>query len=113
DSWRIPHVFAALLVAGAVILVADFIFSYLPMPQWRLPCALVGAFMVAVSVPVVQFGTVQAYGMCLFLTMAAFRVSILSVDRKSALCPFCSGLLAGAAAASSLLTAPVAPVLLI
>jgi hypothetical protein len=113
DSWRIPHFFAALLVAGAVILVAEFIFSRFPLPQWRLPCALVGGFMVAVSVPVVQFGTVQAYGMCLFLSVAAFRVSILSVDRKNLFCPFCAGLLAGAAAASSLLTAPVVPVLLV
>jgi hypothetical protein len=113
DSWHIPHVFATLLVAGAVMLVADFIFSRFPMPRWRLPCALVGAFMVAVSVPVVQFGTVQAYGMCLFFTVAAFRVSVLIPDRRKLSYPFGAGLLAGAAAASSLLTAPVAPVLLV
>lgn len=113
DSWHIPHLFAALLVAGAVALVAEFIFSRFPVPQWRLPCALVGAFMIAVSVPVVQFGTVQAYGMCLFLTVAAFRVSVWSVGRKNLFGSLCAGLLAGAAAASSLLTAPVAPVLLV
>jgi 4-amino-4-deoxy-L-arabinose transferase-like glycosyltransferase len=113
DSWHIPHLLAALLVAGAVMLLAEFIFSRFPMPRWRLPCALVGAFIVAVSVPIVQFGTVQAYGMCLFLTVAAFRVSVLIVDRGKLSYPFCAGLLAGAAAASSLLTAPVAPVLLV
>jgi hypothetical protein len=113
DSWHIPHLFAALLVARAAMLVADFIFSRFPLRHWRLPCALAGAFMVAASVPVVQFGTVQAYGMCLFLSTAAFRVSVLIVDRRNFLYPFCGGLLAGAAAASSLLTAPVAPVLLV
>jgi hypothetical protein len=113
DSWHIPHVLAALLVGGAVMLVADFIFSRFPLPHWRLPCALVGTFMVAVSAPVVQFGTVQAYGMCLFLVIAAFRVCVLIPDRRNLSYPFCGGLLAGAAAASSLLTAPVAPVLLV
>ncbi|MGI8960451.1 MAG: hypothetical protein ACR2IV_11945 [Bryobacteraceae bacterium] len=113
DSWRIPHILAALLVGGAVMLAAGFIFSHFPVPQWRLACALATAFMVAVSVPVVQFGTVQAYGMCLFLMVAAFRVSVLTVDRKNFLVPLSAGLLAGGAAASSLLTAPLAPVLLV
>jgi hypothetical protein len=113
DSWRIPHVLAAILVAGAVMLAADFTFSRFPVPRWRLACGLMTAFMVAVSVPVVQFGTVQAYGMCLFLMVAAFRVSLLAVDRKGFLASLSAGLLAGAAAASSLLTVPLAPVLLV
>jgi hypothetical protein len=112
DGWRIPHVLAAILVAGAVMLAADFTFSRFRVPRWRLACALMTAFMVAVSVPVVQFGTVQAYGMCLFFMVAAFRVSLLAVDRKGFLVPLSAGLLAGAAAASSLLTVPLAPVLL-
>jgi hypothetical protein len=113
DSWRIPHVLAALLVGGAVMLATDFTFSRLLVPPWRLACGLITAFMVAVSVPVVQFGMVQAYGMCLFLMVAAFRVSLLTVNRKGFLVPLSAGLLAGAAAASSLLTVPVAPVLFV
>jgi hypothetical protein len=113
DSWRMPHAFAALLVAGAVMLAADFVFSRLPVPRWRLACALIAAFMVAVSVPVVQFGTVQAYGMGLFLMVAAFRVSLLTVQRRGVIVPLSSGLLAGGAAASSLLTVPLAPILLV
>ncbi|MGI9073122.1 MAG: hypothetical protein ACR2JB_17850 [Bryobacteraceae bacterium] len=113
ESWRIPHVLAALLVGGAVMLAADFTFSRFAVPRWRFSCGLMTAFMFAVSVPVVQFGTVQAYGMCLCLVVAAFRVSVLSVDRKGFLVPLSAGLLTGAAAASSLLTAPVAPVLLV
>jgi hypothetical protein len=112
DSWPVPHAFAALFVMGAVILAADFIFSRLPVPRWRLPCSLITASMFAMSVPVVQFGTVQAYGMCLFLMVAAFRVSLLAVGRKNLLVPLAVGLLAGAAAAASLLTVPVALVLL-
>ncbi|MFL6350609.1 MAG: hypothetical protein ACJ74Z_01985 [Bryobacteraceae bacterium] len=113
DTWRIPHLLAAMLVAGAAMLAGDFTFAHLPIPKWRLSGALVTAFLVAVNVPVVQFGSLQAYGMCLFLMVAAFRVSVLGVDHKGFLVPFLAGLLAGAAAASSLLTAPLAPVLLV
>jgi hypothetical protein len=113
DSWHIPHVFAALFVSGAVMLSSEFVFSRFPVTRWRLGCALLTAFAVGLSVPVVQFGTVQAYGMCLLLTVAAFRLSILAVDRTGSVWPLLAGLLAGAAAAASLLTAPVAPVLLV
>ena len=51
--------------------------------------------------------------MCPVLMIAAFRVALLTVDRKGFLAPLSVGLLAGAAAASSLLTAPLAPVLLL
>jgi hypothetical protein len=113
DSWRVPHVFAALLVGGAVMLAADFTFRRFPVQRWRLVCTLITVFTIAVSVPVVQFGTLQAYGMCLFLIVVAFRLAVFSIGRKGFLNPFAAGLLAGAAAASSLLTTPVAPVLLI
>ena len=113
DGWRVPHVIAALAVSGAVMLTSTFVFSRFPIAQWRLVCAFISACMVGLSVPVVQFGTVQAYGLSLLLVVAGFRVILRSAETGTVFWPFAAGLLAGAAAASSLLTAPVTPVLLI
>lgn len=113
DSWHAPHVLAALLVGGAVMLASEFTFSCFPVDRWRVTASLVTAFAIAVNVPVVQFGSLQAYGMGLFLSVAAFRAALASIEHKTLLWTLAAGLLAGAAAASSLLTVPVAPVLLI
>lgn len=114
ESWRTVHAIAALLTAGAILLTADFVFRRFRIANWRLPAALSAALIVGLNVLVVQFGTVgQAYALCLFLIVAAFRFSILAVDRKGLLWAAAAGFFAAAAAGSSLLTAPVAPVLLL
>ncbi len=113
ESWRVTHVSAALLVAGSVFLIADFVLVRFAVPRWRLPCAIVVAAFVGLNNIVVEFGTVaQAYGIGLFLTVASFRAAILARG-KSVLWPFAAGLLSGAAADCTLLTAPAVPVLLI
>jgi len=114
ESWRTAHAVAAVCTAGAVMLTADFVFRYLPVPGWRLAAAASAACAMGMNVLVVDFGTIgQAYGLCLLLISGAFRISIAAVDRESLLPSAFAGLLAGGAAASSLLTAPVAPVLLL
>jgi len=114
ENWRVAHALAALLTSGAAVLTAEFVFIRLPFPRWRLAGALTAALLVGLNFPVVAFGTVgQAYGMCLFLMVASFRLSILAVERNSAWLTAAVGFLAGAAAASSLLTAMVGPVLLV
>ena len=114
DSWRAVHAVASVCTAGAVMLTADFVFGHFPIPRWRFAAAFAAACATGMNVLVVEFGTIgQAYGFCLFLIVAAFRISILAVDREGALAAAFAGLLAGAAAASSLLTAPVAPVLVL
>lgn len=114
ESWRTAHALAALATAGAILLTADFLLARFPVPTWRFACALTAALTVGLNQLVLYFGTIgQAYGLCLLLIVAAFRLSILSVDRKSLILPTMAGLLAAAAASSSLLTAPVGPVLLL
>jgi hypothetical protein len=111
-SWRVPHAWAALLTGGCVLLMADYIHRRLPIPEWRLATALTVAFATACSVPVIGFGTLaQAYGMCLFLIAAGFRLTVLAVDAKTLFLAAMAGFCAGAAAASSLLTAPAVVVL--
>jgi 4-amino-4-deoxy-L-arabinose transferase-like glycosyltransferase len=112
DSWRTAHTVAALLTCGAVMLTADYLFARFPVNAWRFAAALTAALTVGLNAMVVQFGTIgQAYGLCLFLIVAAFRFSIVAVERKNLLWPAGAGFLASAAAMSSLLTMPVAPVL--
>jgi hypothetical protein len=114
DSWRAVHALATLLTAGAILLTADFVFVRFPVPQWRLAAALTAAAVMGLNELIVQFGTVgQAYGMCLFLIVAAFRLSILAAERNLAWGSASAGFLAAAAAGSSMLTAPVGPVLLL
>ncbi len=112
ESWRTPHTVAALLTCGAVMLTADFLFVRFPVSAWRFGAALTVVVTVGLNAMVVQFGTIgQAYGLCLFLIVAAFRCSVRTVERKNLLWPFLAGFFASAAAMSSLLTALVAPVL--
>jgi hypothetical protein len=112
-SWRTVHALAALATSGAVLLVADFLFVRFRNPAWRLAVAVGAALLVGLNVLVVEFGTVgQAYALCLLLMVAAFRCSIVAVDNGSSWAAS-AGFFAAAAAGSSLLTAPVAPILLI
>jgi hypothetical protein len=64
------------------------------------------------NVLVMWYGTIgQPYGLSLFLIVAAFLLVVASVDRVGGPQPFLVGVCAGTAAASLLLTAPVAPIL--
>jgi hypothetical protein len=108
DTWRVIHAGAALLTGGAIMLIADYVYFRFPVRQWRSAAALTAALPVAGSVLVVKFATAgQGYGLCLFTMLAAFRLSISAVDSATALRAGLAGCFAAAAAASSLLTAPV------
>ena len=114
QSWRITHVMAALASLGSVYLMSDHVFRTFPSARWRLGAAVSVATFIGFNVVVVQFGTVaQAYGIGLLLTAAAFRVAVFTVERKETGLAFVAGLLAGAAAGCTLLTAPVILVLLV
>jgi len=112
-GWRVTHVVASVLTAVAILLTADFILTRFPVRGWRLAGAIATALLVAFNASIVLFGTIaQAYALCLFLTVAALRLAILAVENRSLILTLLAGLLVSAAAASSLLTAPAAPVML-
>jgi hypothetical protein len=114
DTWRTAHALAALATAGAILLTAGFLLERFPVPGWRLAAALTAALTIGLNLYVIYFGTIgQAYGLCLLLIVAAFRLAILAVDRKGLFVSALAGFLAAAAASSSLLTATVGPVLLV
>ncbi len=114
QTWRVTHIAAALLIAGGVYLMADFVLKRFPVPRWRLPCALAVALLTGFNDIVVQFGPIaQSYAAGLFLSVAAFRLAVNTFVRAAWPWAFASGLCAGAAAGSTLLTAPVPPVILL
>jgi hypothetical protein len=113
ESWRVTHVVASLTVAGAILLAADHVYRRFPDPGWRLAAALTAALCFGLNELVVMFGTLaQAYGLCLLLIVGAFRCTVAVAGRAGVTAAAGAGLLATAAATASLLTAPVAPVLL-
>lgn len=112
QSWRGLRASSALLTGASVLLVAGFVFARIPERSWRLAAAMTTALLVGLDERVILYGTIaQPYGLCLFLIVAAFRLVIEAVDRPTGWVPALAGLCAGGAAASSLLTAPVVPIL--
>ena len=115
QTWRVPHAVSTVLVMAALVLAAHFAYTRLPEARnWRMGAALAVMLCIGLNPMVVEYGPLaQAYAMCLFLLVAAFRLTIRSTDSASAWPALGVGLCAGAAAASSLLTATAAPVFLI
>jgi hypothetical protein len=104
DTWRAVHVLAALETSGAVLLSAWFVLVRFPVRAWRFPGAVTTALLIGLNVLVVRFGPIgQAYAICLLLTVGAFYAATVSVERPGFALAALSGLLAGGAAASSLL----------
>lgn len=114
ESWRAIHAVAGVLTAASVWLTAEFTFTRVRLPHWRAPAASAAALFVGLNGIVLEFGPKgQAYGTCLFLTVAAFRLTVAAPGKRSAWTALAAGLFAGAAAACTLLTAPACPVLLV
>ena len=114
ESWRTAHALSALLTSACIMLAGGFVFSRLREPGWRVASGITAALLIGLSYKVIRFGTIgQAYGLCLFLIVAAFRLTVEAVRRPGAFLPAAAGLCAGAAAGSSLLSAPTAPILLL
>ncbi len=112
ESWRVPHLLAALFTMGAVLIMANYVLRRFPVGEWRLAGAVVVALAIGLNGPVWVYGPLQAYGICLFGLAAGFQLAVRAVERDGWLPPAASGFCAGIAAASSLLSAAAAPVLL-
>jgi hypothetical protein len=112
ENWRVPHLLAALFTIGAVLLTADYVSRRFPVGGWRVAGATAAALAIGLNGPVWVYGPLQAYGICLFGLAAGFRLAVRAVDRDGWLPSAAAGFCAGVAAASSLLSAAAAPVLL-
>jgi len=114
ESWRTAHALAALETAAAVLLATQFVYERLPERPWRVAGAIAAAVVIGCNSNLVEFGPLgQAYGICLFSAVSAFRLAVAGADRRDWQAAAGAGVFAGVAAASSLLSVMVAPVLLI
>ena len=114
ESWRTAHALAALETWAAVVLAAQFVLTRLPERAWRVAGAMAATLMIGCTTNLVEFGPLgQAYGMSLFTTVCAFRLAVAAVDQPMWWLAPGAGAFAGVGAASSLLSAPVAPLLLV
>jgi hypothetical protein len=112
--WRAVHVVAALVTMGALLLIAQYVAGLFPDRRWQLAAAFAVLALFGLHSLVWEYGAIsQAYPLCLLLVVAAFRIATLGVGRTRWGMSALAGILAGAAAASSLLTAAASPVLLI
>jgi len=113
DTWRTAHAVAGVMTSLAVLLMSGYVWRRFPEPRWRLAAALTAAALIGANTAVFEFGAIgQAYGLCLFLIVSAYLLTVTAVDRAGWGRAAAAGFLSSAAANSSLLTAPVAPVLL-
>lgn len=118
DTWRTAHTISTLSTAGAVWLTGAYVYDRFQggvwRENWRLPMTFAAVMMVGLNSQIFEFGTIgQAYGLCLLGIVAAFRCTIATVRHNDARYAVGAGFFAGVAAASSLLTAPMAPVMLV
>jgi hypothetical protein len=113
ENWRVPHALAALFTIGAVLLTARFVLVRFPDPSWRTAATLIAALLTGLNAMVFIYGPVaQPYGICLFALLSAFLLALRAVDRVGLGWSASVGFCAGIAAASSLLSAAAAPVLI-
>lgn len=112
ETWRSAHALSALCSAGSAALAGLWFSSRLRGERWGNAAAVSAACFTALHGQVIVFGTVaHPYAPCLLFTMAAFHAACRHAEGPSRRRAFLAGLFAGAAAACSLLAAPVLPVL--
>ncbi len=113
-SWRAVHAVAALTTVASVVLIAQYLYTLFPDCRWQPAAAFAALALFGLHSLVWDYGTIsQAYALCLFLVVAAFRATVAATDRPKPAMSALAGMLAGAAAGSSLLTAAAFPVLLV
>jgi 4-amino-4-deoxy-L-arabinose transferase-like glycosyltransferase len=113
-SWRGVHAVAALATLGSVLLIAQYLYTLLPDNRWQPAAAFAALALFGLHTLVWEYGAIsQAYPLCLLLVVAAFRAAVAAMGRPRIGMSLLAGVLAGAAACSSLLTAVASPVLLV
>ncbi len=96
DSWRTAHMLSALETSAAVTLAAQFIYTRLPERPWRAAGAIAAAILIGLNANLFEFGALgQAYGICLFTSVIAFRLTIEAANRRSVWVASAAGAFAG------------------
>lgn len=113
-SWRSVHVLSALLTAVAALLIGSYTPAYLRAMRAPAWWGIVAALCFALNVLVLKWGTIgHNYGLCLLLSVVAYRFAVSAVDRPGHSRAVLAGLCAGGAAATSPLVVFLVPVMLL
>ena len=113
-GWRVTHVIATAACISAMALITQFAYSRFSGLRWQLSAAFIAALGTGLNSTLWKFGTcAQAYGLGTFLSVAAFRMALVAAGAFALWPVFVTGALTGGAAASTLLTAPLTPAILI
>lgn len=110
DTWRSAHLFSALLTTASAGMIAAFVYRRIQAPS-RYIWASTAAIFFAANVLITEhtlLGMPSALYLCLIVS--AFLLTVSARERPNRV--FWVGMLSGAAIGVTLLTAPVAPVLL-
>jgi hypothetical protein len=118
DTWRTAHAVSAVCTTLSLWLLGGYVLDRFNggvwRQNWRVPMMLAAVLITGLNSQVVQFATIgQGYAICLLAVVAAFRFTVANVKRDDARFAFGAGFFTGVAAASSLLTAPMGPVLFV
>src|SRR6185295_3811432 len=83
NSWRVVHVFSALLTGGTLLMTAAYLYAR-AIETTRFITATLGVLLLVENAYVISYGTVALpYSLCLFLTVTAFVFSTECVNQKS------------------------------
>lgn len=114
QTWQVSHIPAALELDATILLFTHYLLSRFPVRTWRIPCVVAGMLFFGANSVLVEFGPVaQAYAICALSGFAAYLVTLSAARRDGWWRAFLAGLAGGIGTASSLLIAPILPVLLI
>jgi len=113
-SWRLAHVVAAFETWSAVLLMVRYVWQRFPIEKFRPAAVVVVVALFGLLTLTFDYGTIaQAYAFCLLMITASFSMTLSAREQPGLWRAAVAGVLAGAAAAASLLTTAVIPALLL
>lgn len=114
QSWRVSHIPSSLELIATLLLLWRYLRARLPAGPWKTASVFIGLLLFSGNSELMQFGPIgQAYAICVFAGMASFLLTARAAASRNVGTPLLAGLCIGAGAASSLLIAPAALVLLV
>lgn len=107
-SWRSAHALSSILTAASLWVVASYTYRLIPDRRWRFSAGSAAVVLFGLDLLVVRFSTIaQPYALCMLLVVSSFVFVTRAAERRGKYDSLLAGICAGAAAAASLLTAPV------
>ena len=109
-SWQAANLFSGLLICGCAAIVMRIASRIYAEADWGTKGSIVAVLLFGLNLQVAQSGDdAQPYALCMFFSLLAWLASLN--ERPTGMRSFLTGLAAGAAVNTSLLAAPILPIL--